>query len=185
MSLALLLIDIQNDYFPGGKMELEGSHAAAQAAARLLAYFRELKLPLFHIQHISLRPGATFFLPNTPGVEIYSGVQPLDGETVIQKHFPNSFRETELLAQLQSKGITKLVIAGMMTHMCVEATTRAAADLGFECMLAADACATRSLKFGERVVSAADVQAAFLAGLNGSYARVIPVDEVITALDAR
>ncbi len=185
MSLALVLIDIQNDYFPGGMMELEGSEAAAQAAGRLLAHFRTHNLPLFHIQHISIRPGATFFLPNTPGVEMHTGTKPLEGETIIQKHYPNSFRETELLQELQSRGIIKLVIAGMMTHMCVEATTRAAADLGYKCLIAQDACATRSLKFGERVVAAADVQAAFLAGLNGSYAKVLTVDEVIAALDAR
>lgn len=185
MTTALLLIDIQNDYFPGGKMELEGSDAAAQAAARLLAYFREHKLPLFYIQHISVRPTATFFLPNTPGVEIHAAVQPLDGETVIQKHFPNSFRETELLAQLQAQGITRLVIAGMMTHMCVEATTRAAADFGFECLIVSDGCATRSLKFGDRTVAAADVHAAFLAGLNGSYGRVLPAEAILSELDTR
>ena len=101
---ALLLIDLQNDYFPGGKMELVGSEQAGQAAARLLACFREKGLPVVHIQHLSVRPGATFFLPGTPGAEIHAGVRPLPGEAVIQKNFPNSFRGTNLLEHLQGLG---------------------------------------------------------------------------------
>jgi nicotinamidase-related amidase len=180
MNTALLLIDIQNDYFPGGKMELEGSDRAGETAGRLLKYFRDCHLPVIHIQHISTRPGATFFLPDTPGAEIHASVKPLDSETVVEKHFPNSFRETTLHSHLN--GIQRLVIAGMMTHMCVDAGVRAAADLGFECWLAADACATRQLTFGDRVVAAADVHTAFLAALNGAYARVLPADMILKEL---
>jgi nicotinamidase-related amidase len=172
MPTALLLIDIQNDYFPGGAMELDGSEAAAQCAALLLAAFRNRDLPIIHVQHVSTRPGATFFLPNTRGVEIHESVAPLQGETIVRKHFPNSFRETPLLEHLRDRNITDLVIAGMMTHMCVDTTTRAAADLGFGCRLAHDACATRSLSFGGSTVAAADVQTAFIASLNGLFARV-------------
>ncbi len=92
MSVGLIVIDIQNDYVPNGKMELEGSDQAGQVARRLLGFFRERRLPVFHIQHIAVRPGATFFLPNSVGVEIHPCVKPLTGEIVIQKHFPNSFR---------------------------------------------------------------------------------------------
>lgn len=180
--IALLLIDIQNDYFPGGKMELEGSEAAVQVAARLLDFFRTQGWPIIHVQHLAVRPGAPFFVPNTPGVEIHSRVQPRAGEIVIQKHFPNSFRETELLRHLQKQKISHLMIAGMMTHMCVEAATRAAVDLGFTCLVAQDACATRSLQFQERVVAAPDVQAAFLAALQGLYARVLPAETIMAEL---
>jgi nicotinamidase-related amidase len=172
MHTALLLIDIQNDYFPGGAMELVGSIEAGGRAAMLLAAFRAKALPVIHVQHISTRPGATFFLPDTPGAGIHACVAPLPGETVIRKHFPNSFRETPLLGQLRERKITGLVIGGMMTHMCVDTTTRAAADLGFECRLAHDACATRTLAFGGATVAAADVQTAFIASLNGAFARV-------------
>jgi len=172
MKPALIIIDIQNDYFPGGRMELEGSPEASLQAAKLLQGFREKGLPVVHIQHVSNRPGASFFLPDTEGVNIHANVAPRAGETVIQKNFPNSFRGTGLLEQLRVQGTDHLVIAGMMTHMCVDATTRAAFDLGFSCSLAHDACATRAVAFGEQRVPAAQVHAAFLAALNGLYAKV-------------
>lgn len=183
MSVGLVLIDIQNDYFPNGNMELVGSEAAGRVAGRLLGFFRERAWPVFHIQHLALRPGATFFLPNSVGAEIHRSVAPLDGECVIQKHFPNSFRETGLLERLQQVKVQQLVVAGMMTHMCVDATTRAATDYGFACQIAQDACATRNLRFGERVVAAADVHAAFLAALDGSYGKVLAADEIMQVLD--
>ena len=181
---ALLIVDIQNDYFPGGKMELEGSDAAGQRAGELLAAFRERRRPVIHVQHISLRPGATFFLPDTDGVRIHARVAPLDHETVIRKHFPNSFRDTGLLEHLRGAGIEELVIAGMMTHMCVDATTRAAADLGFRCSLAQDACATRALAFGDTQIPAAHVQGSFLAALSGTYAIVKPARDLAAGLTA-
>ena len=172
MNQALLLIDVQNDYFPGGAMELIGSPAAGAQAGKLLRAFREQALPVIHLQHISTRPGAAFFLPHTRGVEIHSNVAPSQDEIVIQKNYPNSFRGTPLIDHLRERGITQLVIGGMMTHMCVDSTTRAAADLGFECFLAQDACATRSLSFGGVTIPAESVQAAFLASLNGLFAKV-------------
>jgi nicotinamidase-related amidase len=170
---ALLIVDIQNDYFPGGAMELVGSPEAADHAAQLLEAFRRERAPVIHMQHVSLRPGATFFRPDTEGVKIHESVAPLADETVLRKHFPNSFRETPLLEYLRAHGIDRLVIAGMMTHMCIDATTRAAADLGFECLLAHDACATRDLAFGAEKVGAKDVHTAFVAALNGPFAKAL------------
>ncbi|MFZ1985096.1 MAG: cysteine hydrolase family protein [Desulfatitalea sp.] len=178
MNIALLLIDIQNDYFPGGAMELVGAIEAGNQAKNLLAAFRAKSLPVIHIQHISTRPGATFFLPDSKGAEIHSCVAPKDGEIVFQKHFPNSFRDTPLLEYLRTRQITRLVLAGMMTHMCIDTTTRAAADLGFTCALAHDACATRALSFNGVQVPAEMVQAAYLAGLNGLFALVKSTDEL-------
>jgi nicotinamidase-related amidase len=180
--VGLLLIDIQNDYFPGGKMALEGSEAAGQVAGQLLTFFRQYQLPTVHIQHLSLRPGATFFLPQTPGAEIQASVTPLRIETVIQKHYPNSFRETGLLEHLQQQKVRRLVIAGMMTHMCVDATTRAATDYGFECQIARDGCATRALQLDDRIVAAADVHTAFLAALQGTYGQVMTATAIMEAL---
>jgi nicotinamidase-related amidase len=182
MSIALVLVDIQNDYFPGGAMELVGPTAAADQAAKILAAFRSKGLPVVHIQHISLRPGATFFLPGTAGAEIHERVRPNPGETVIQKHFPNSFRETSLLEHLREHKVSRLAIAGMMTHMCIDTTTRAATDLGFACTLAHDACATRALSFNGTQVSAGDAQTAYLAGLNGSFAKIVSADELVADL---
>jgi nicotinamidase-related amidase len=185
MSAGLLLIDIQNDYFIGGKMELQGSSEAARMAGRLLAFFRQHQWPIVHIQHLSIRPGATFFIPGTPGADIHSLVKPLPDEIVIQKHYPNSFRETILLAHLQQLEIQHLVVAGMMTHMCVDATVRAATDYGYECRIVQDACATRNLELGNHAVSATDVHVAFLAALNGPYGRVMTADAVIAELQKK
>ena len=175
----LLLIDIQNDYFPGGRMPLHQSAEAGIQAGRLLERFRTEHLPVIHVQHISTRPGSTFFLPDTEGALIHPCVHPETNEPVVIKHFPNSFRETNLLSLLQEQGIRQLVIAGMMTHMCVDAGVRAAVDLGFDCIVASDACATRDLVFEDRTVSAIDVHAAFLAALGVAYARVLPVAELL------
>jgi len=182
VTTALLLIDIQNDYFPGGAMELEGSPAAALRAREALDLFRAEGRPVFHIRHVSTRPGATFFLPGTPGAEIHELLRPLPDETVIIKHFPNSFRDTPLLSRLKAAGIDRLALCGMMTSMCVDATARAAFDLGFTNLLLHDAMATRSLTFLEQAVAAAQVHAAFLAALGAVYGRVLRVGELPDAL---
>jgi nicotinamidase-related amidase len=175
---ALLIIDIQNDYFPGGAMQLEGADAAAVVAGAALARFRKQGLPVIHVRHLSVRPGSTFFLPGTPGAEIHESVRPLTGETLIEKNFPNSFRNTPLKSLLDEGSIKNLVVAGMMTHMCVDATVRQAADLGYKLTLLADACATRAQKFAGETVPARQVHAAFLAALNGFYAKVIPFHDL-------
>jgi nicotinamidase-related amidase len=175
---ALLLIDLQNDYFPGGSMELVGSVPASARAARALDLFRERGLPVFHVRHEALREGASFFLPGTSGADIHASVRPVDGEPVVTKHYPNSFRETDLLERLRAAGATRLAVAGMMTHMCLDAGVRAAVDLGFECAVLSDASATRGLEFNGRTIPAAQVHGAFLAALEAAYAPVLTVDEL-------
>jgi nicotinamidase-related amidase len=147
-----------------------------------LKSFRERRLPVIHIQHIAKRAGATFFLPGTRGAEIHPMVQPANGESVLVKHFPNSFRETALLGELRALDAKNVVFAGMMTHMCVDTTVRAASDFGFQCSLAEDACATRPLVFGSQTVEAEKVQLAYLAGLNGAFASVRPAQELCGGL---
>lgn len=172
MRTALLIIDIQNDYFEGGKMTLVGAEKAAENANLILSSFRSKCLPVVHIQHVAMSPTATFFLPNTAGAEIHKSVTPLVSEKVIVKHFPNSFRETDLLEYLKEQGVTDVVICGMMTHMCVDATTRAAKDFGFTCTVIGDACATRNLEVNGQSVEAGEVQKSFLAALNYFYSTV-------------
>jgi len=178
-NICLLLIDIQNEYFPGGKSELANPLEASLKARQLLDYFRQRQLSLVHIQHISTRPGAATFLEGTPGAEIHTNVLPAGKEIVIQKHYPNSFRDTDLQACLGLLDIQRLVIAGMMTHMCVDATARAAFDLGYACIVASDACATKELAFEGNKVPADNVQGAFLAALAAMYARVVRVAELV------
>lgn len=178
MKKCLVLIDLQNDYFHGGNMELVRIEEAASQAGLLLETFRGEGLPVIHVRHLAVRSGATFFLPGTPGAEINGKVEPRGEERVITKNYPNSFRDTELLKTLQKTGTPHLVICGAMSHMCIDATTRAAFDLGFHCTVAQDACATRDLFFQGRTVTAADVHAAFMAALSVPYARVCTTGEI-------
>lgn len=179
MKPALLLVDMQNDYFPGGKMELVDMEAACGNARKLLDRFRYQGLPIFHIQHIFQGGGPGFFLPDTRGAEIHESVEPLPGETVIHKHYPNSFRGTGLLERLRQEEIKALVICGAMSHMCIEATTRAAADHGFKCTVVQDACATRDVEFRGKAVAADDVHRAAMSALDFAYANVVDVGELL------
>lgn len=172
METALILIDIQNDYFDKGNMPLVGSDKASHNAKLILEYCRAESLPIIHIQHIATSLTAGFFLPDTKGAEIHDNVKPLGKEMVIVKHYPNSFRETELLGYLKSRNIINLVICGMMTHMCVDATVRAAKDFGFDVLLIGDACATKDQEIHGQTVKAAEVQNSFLAALNYYYTTV-------------
>ncbi|MFT5253991.1 MAG: nicotinamidase-related amidase [Flavobacteriales bacterium] len=178
MSKALIIIDIQNDYFENGAMELVGALEASEKAKQVLSNFRDSNLPIIHIQHLA-SAGGTFFLPNTSGQEIHKNVTPLSGEKLIVKNYPNSFRETELLDYLQSISSTELVFVGMMTHMCIDATVRAAKDYNFECTLISDATATRDLEINGKKVKADDVQNAFLAGLSSFYATIKTTEEYL------
>ena len=179
MKTGLLLVDLQNDYFPGGKMELTGILQASEKARSLLHHFRKTNLPIYHIQHVSLHPGATFFLPLTEGGKIYRALEPLACETVFQKNFPNSFRETLLQETLRKQDVKNLVIAGAMSHMCVDATVRAACDLGFSCTVIENACATKDLEFRGSLVAAAQVHSAFMAALHAAYAKVMTAEEFL------
>jgi len=182
MTEALVLIDLQNDYFPGGTMELDDADGAVEQAALLLQSFREKGLLIFHIQHIAKRPGATFSFPARPAPSFTAPCSRAPVRRRGQAHFPNSFRETTLLEDLRAAGASKLTFAGMTTHMCVDTTVRAAADLGFPCSLAQDGCATRALQFGAERVEADKVQLAYLAGLNGAFASVKPARDLCAAL---
>jgi len=179
MSEALVIIDIQNDYFPGGRMEVAHPEAAARNAKSLLEAFRNKNKLIVHVQHVSEREGAAFFLPGTKGVEIHESVLPTAAEKVIVKHFPNSFRATGLADFLHGNGIKDITFCGMMTHMCIDATVRAAFDLGFACTVADDACATRNLSHGGVDVPSAKVHASYMAALAAVYAKVVSSSEII------
>ncbi|MCM4157821.1 cysteine hydrolase family protein [Gramella sp. AN32] len=180
LKTALILIDIQQDYFPGGKMELSNPEKASLNAKKILDEFRKEKSPVIHIQHKSTRPDSKFFIPGTRGMEIHKNVKPIEREIVIIKNYPNSFRETELLETLHKMNIEKLVICGMMTHMCVDATTRHAKDLGFDCIVIGDACATKDLEiFGEKV-EASEVQKSFLAAMDYYYSAVMTTEKYLS-----
>lgn len=179
MNTALLLLEVQNDYFPNGRTPLEKSNEATAKAQQALQAFRDKKLPVIHMQHISTLPDAASLLPCTKGADFYATVAPTKGETVIKKHYPNSFKDTQLLNHLIKNQINHLVICGMMTHMSVDATVRAACDLGFSCTVLHDACTAKQLEFHHTAIPAQNVHYAFLAALQPVYATIISTDDFL------
>jgi len=156
---------------------------ASGRAADLLSYFRGTGQPLFHVLHVATSPNATFFVPETNGIQIHSSVAPLTEEGVITKNHPNSFLQTSLHDKLRRADTEEVIICGAMSNMCIDATARAASDLGFKCVVVHDACAASDLEFRNRIVAAADVHAAFMAALKAAYARVVTLAEFLTGLN--
>ncbi|MFT5708093.1 MAG: nicotinamidase-related amidase [Oceanospirillaceae bacterium] len=178
----LLIVDFQNDYFSsyiGAKLALSETEAASAQGAKILAQFREKNLPIIHVRHEFTTSDAPFFLPNSEGAHIHPSVAPADDEIIVLKHQINSFRETELNDILQKAGITKLIIIGAMSHMCIDAAARAATDLGYECHVAHDACATLDLEFNNTLVPAQQVHYAFMAALSAGYCNVASTQEIL------
>jgi nicotinamidase-related amidase len=181
MARALLVIDIQRDYFPGGAYPLVEPELAAEAARCVLDAFRANGEPVIHLQHVWDGPEATFMRPGTDGVEIHPLVAPTAGEPVLEKAAPNGFVGTALENELRSRGVEEVVAAGMMSSMCVDATVRAAADLGFSVTVVHDGCAAPDLRFGDVDVPGASVHAAFMAALADGDATVVSANELLSA----
>lgn len=178
MTTTVLVIDLQNDYFPGGAYPLVGALDAVAVARTVLDRARAGGVPVVHMQHVWEAPDAEFMRPGTEGIEIHPLVQPADGETLIQKEHPNSFLGTGLAAKLADLGTERLVVMGMMTSMCVDASVRAALDLGFIVGVVGDACAAPDLSYSDRTVDGATVHTAFLAALRDAGAEVVAAAEL-------
>ena len=177
---ALIVVDIQNDYFPGGLWTLSKVEAAAAKAAQVIAAFRESGDLVVHIRHEFTSQDALFFRPGSEGAQLHASVINQPDEPVVLKHFINSFRETELKPILDQHGVDEVIIVGNMSHMCVDGITRAAVDFGYRTTVLHDACATLDLEFNGVKVPAAQVHAAFMAALKFGYAPVISTDEYLS-----
>jgi len=174
--IALILIDIQNDYFTGGKWPVDQMEAAAGQAARVLDHARTCGHEIFHVRHEMLADSAAFFRPGTSGADIHVSVAPQDGETVLLKHRPNAFHKTSLRRDLECAGITDVIVCGAMSQMCIDATVRAAVDFGYAVTVVEDACGAKKQVFKGQDVSAVQVHAAFMAALAQTYASVMSTD---------
>jgi len=181
---ALVVIDVQAFYFEGGKLPLHEPLAATRQARRALDGARRVAWPVVHVQH--LPSGVAAPDPSIADTEyrFHPEVAPLPGEKLFGKHHANSFRGTGLEAWLRERGVRRLALAGMQTHMCGEAAARAGADLGFEIAVLHDACATRALQFRDTEVPAPLVHATALAAMAGGYARVLSTEEWLAGLPA-
>ncbi len=173
---AIIVVDLQNEYLPTGKLPLVGIDSALENAGRVIAAARDKGEVLIHVRHEFAQPGAPVFVPGTDGVQIIPAVAPAEGEAVVLKNYPNSFRDTNLKQMLDDQGIEELVVIGAMSHMCIEATSRAAADFGYPVTVVNDACATMNLEFEGTVVPAAQVHAAAMAALAFAYASITHTD---------
>lgn len=176
---ALLVIDIQNDYFPGGKYPLSDMDISAANAAKLIAAAREKNIRIIHVQHIFPSEEAPFFTPDSEGSRIHASVTPQDGETVIVKNNPNPFLDTDLKPVLDAAGVEAVTVIGAMSHMCIDATVRAASDFGYAVTVVEDACATRDLEHDGKTVPAAMVQTAMMSALGFAYAAVTTTDQYL------
>lgn len=165
---ALLLIDIQNVYFVPGELRLHRPHQAAKKAAILLDEFRREGKPVIHVKHhFKMFSG------------IHKSVAPAKNETIIEKEYPSSFLGTELNEYLRKMNIEKIVVAGMMSHMCVDTTVRACQDYGYDVVVIEDACAAKDLQFREERIDAETVHAVFMASLEGMFAKVMKLEEYV------
>ncbi|BBE71974.1 cysteine hydrolase family protein [Oharaeibacter diazotrophicus] len=178
MGAALIVIDLQNDYFPAGRYPLAGIEAAAANAATLIAAARAAGVPVLHVRHEEPGADAPFFARGTEGAETHPSVAPAPGEPVIVKEAVNAFLGTDLADRLSAAGVDGLIVTGAMSHMCVDAATRAALDLGLAVTVVHDATATRELAFGDVVVPAAAVQATLMAALEGAGAAMATTEAV-------
>lgn len=180
---AVIVVDLQNDYFPSGKLPLIGIEQAVANAARIIDAARENGDPVIHVRHEFAAPDAPFFVPGTAGADIHPAVAPLGNEQIVVKNHPNSFLNTGLKGALDSMGIEEVVVIGAMSHMCIDAISRAASDFGYKTGVVHDACATRDLEFHGQVVPAGQVHAALMAALAFAYATVTTTDEYLAHED--
>lgn len=176
---AIIVVDLQNDYLTTGRFPLVGIDAALENAARVVEAARRSGDLVINVRHESPADGP-FFATGTNGAEITSTMAPQEGEAIVTKQYPNSFRETELADLLSKAGIEDVTVIGAMSHMCIDATARAASDLGYKTIIVEDACATRDLEFKGDVVSADKVHAAYMSALAFGYGQVLSTSEYLS-----
>ena len=181
MKRGLVVVDLQNEYLPTGKLPLTGIEAAVAKAVRVISYSRDTGTPVFHLRHESDNEGVPIFVKGSRGAEIQPAVAPQSHEPVIVKKHINAFRETDFKQQLEAADIQELVVIGAMSHMCIDAVVRAAADMGYPVTVLHDACATLDLTFGGVNVPAAQAHATMMAAFEFGYASVKSVDEYLSA----
>lgn len=174
---ATIVVDLQNDYLTNGRMPLQGIDAAIDNAARVVAAAREKGEQVIFIRHEFAGPDAPFFAPGSDGAAIVPALAPRPGEVVIVKNYPNSFLKTDLQDWLDRDGTRDLVVVGAMSHMCIDATVRAASDLGYAVTLVQDACACPDVSYGDMTVPAAQVHATLMGALGFAYANVVSTED--------
>lgn len=175
---ALMLIDVQQG-FDHPKWGRRNNPAAEQYMASLLQHWREQELPVIHVRHQSQEPDSPL-RTGQAGYEFKPLTRPLAGEAIFTKQVNSAFIGTELEAYLLAKNIRQLVIVGLTTDHCVSTTTRMAGNLGFDVVLAADACATFDrLDVNGKSIPAEEIHRVHLSSLHNEFCRVRNTAEII------
>lgn len=169
---ALIIIDLQNDYFPDGKWPLHDIESVKNNAEVVLSYARQQDYLIIHVHHEFLEEDAPFFIPNTIGAEIHPSMTPKKNEIRVLKHQVNAFHHTNLKSLLEKHEVKELTLIGAMSHMCIDSAARSAFDHGFGVTVIADACASRDLEFDGVTVPATAVHAAYMSALDFAFATV-------------
>ncbi|TCB53389.1 cysteine hydrolase family protein [Acinetobacter terrestris] len=175
---ALLVIDLQNEYLPTGKLPLVNIEQAAANAVKVIAKARQQGTQVIHVQHIA-NAESPIFEPSSNGIEFQDIVKPHADETVVIKNHINAFLNTNLKEILDTHEVTELVVMGAMSHMCVDAAVRAASDFGYKVKVIHDACATLDQEFNGVTVPAAHVHATIMAAFEFAYAQIISTEDYI------
>ncbi|MCJ8161261.1 cysteine hydrolase family protein [Acinetobacter zhairhuonensis] len=175
---ALLVIDLQNEYLPTGKLPLAGIEQAAENAGKVIAKARQEGTQVIHVQHIA-NAESPIFVPNSNGIEFQDTVKPQTDENVVIKNQINAFLNTNLKEILDTNEVTELVVIGSMSHMCVDAAVRAASDFGYKVKVIHDVCTTLDLEFNGVKVPASHVHATLMAAFEFAYAQVISTEDYI------
>lgn len=176
---ALIVVDLQNDYLSTGKWPLVGIDAVVEKAVKIIEDSRAKGHKIFNVRHEFAFANPPFFEAGTPGSEYIPAIAPKEGDVAILKNFPNSFQKTTLKEQLDAAGIEETIIIGAMSHVCIDATVRAAADFGFKVTVVDDACATLDVEHRGVKAPAAHVHAAVMAALGFAYGKVVTFDEYL------
>ena len=182
MTDALTLIDFQKG-FDSPVWGQRNNPGAEAVAANLLTHWRKEAGPVFHVQHLSQEPNSPL---SGSGFDFRAGLEPLNGEVVIQKSVNSAFIGTDLEDHLRRADISRLVICGLTTPHCVSTTTRMAANLGFDVVLVADACAAftsnANTDWNSDVapLSAQEIHGMALSHLHGEFAQVVNSSDILS-----
>lgn len=176
---ALLIIDMQQGMAQPALGRRNNPNAEVHMQ-HLLSAWRQAARPIVHVRHISRTPGSVFW-PGQPGCEFQAALQPLPHEHVVEKNVPDAFTHTGLERWLHARAIRQVVIVGVITNNSVEATARSGGNLGFEVIVAADACYTfDQTDLSGRLWPAEDVHALSLSNLAMDYAKVVETAQILT-----
>lgn len=185
---AVIVIDFQNEYFPGGRMVIPDGASALQNTRRLIQAADAKGIRVIHVQHV-LPAGAPLFAEGGKTVQFHPDMQPRAGDTVVQKDNVSVFAGASAAVMdkaLKDAGIDTLIVTGLMTHACVSGAARdaAAAPRGYRVIVSSDATATRDLELATgATINHKTLHAASLATLEDTYGDVMTTDAIIGLVD--